>query len=90
MEPVTTTEVSADPAPLSGLPARLRALRERAGLSQSILAYRTGLHKSVISFLENGKRKATLQQLDKLSDALHLSEAEREGLVELWAKERST
>jgi hypothetical protein len=44
----------------------------------------------VISFLENGKRRATLQQLDKLSDALHLSEAEREGLVELWAKERST
>jgi len=48
----------------------LRALRERAGLSQEALAIRSGLHRTYISILERGKRSPTLDTIAVLARAL--------------------
>jgi transcriptional regulator with XRE-family HTH domain len=55
---------------LTGLGARLRALREAAGLSQQEVATRAGISLSVVFQLEQGKRKDP-----KLSTLVALAEA---------------
>jgi transcriptional regulator with XRE-family HTH domain len=54
---------------LSGVGARLRALRRARGTSLHALAERTGLSASTLSRLENGKRRPTLEQLLPLARA---------------------
>jgi transcriptional regulator with XRE-family HTH domain len=49
---------------------RLRALREREGLTQMALAEVTGLHATYISGIERGKRNVSLVNIHTLSDAL--------------------
>lgn len=54
--------------------AALRAVRERQGLTQADLALAAGLHRTHISLLERGKRRAPgLDTVAKLGAALQLS-----------------
>jgi predicted ATPase/DNA-binding XRE family transcriptional regulator len=62
--------------------ARLRRLREAAGLSQEELASRAGLSAKAISMLERGQRKRPYPHtVRSLADALDLPEAERKSLL---------
>ena len=62
--------------------ARLRALRETAGLTQEELATRAGLTAKGIAALERGRRRRPYPQtLRALADALRLDGAERAALV---------
>ena len=66
----------------SSFGARLRKLREVAGLTQEELAGRAGLTPNAISDLERGRRRHPYPHTVKsLADALGLSEAERAALV---------
>jgi len=49
---------------------RVRALRERRGLSQEQLAERAGLHWTYVSGIERGTRNPGLNTLGRLSRAL--------------------
>ncbi|QEH38217.1 DNA-binding transcriptional repressor PuuR [Aquisphaera giovannonii] len=53
-----------------GVGGRLRAARERAGLSQAQLAERAGLTQSHVSRLENAEHSPTRLTLEKLARAL--------------------
>ena len=50
----------------------LKALRERAGMSQEELASRCGLHRTEISLLERSKRSPRLETIVILARALQL------------------
>jgi transcriptional regulator with XRE-family HTH domain len=68
-----------DPGPFG---ARLRQLREAAGLTQEELAWRAGLSTKAISMLERGERKHPYPHtVRSLADALKLSEEERSLLL---------
>ena len=59
--------------PSEAFPARLRAAREKRGLSQGDLADRAGLQASAISHFETGTRKPSFDNLRRLSDALDMT-----------------
>lgn len=72
----TTADVGAD------FGARLRRLREAAGLTQEELASRAGLTAKAISALERGERKRPYPHtVRSLADALGLSEEDRASLL---------
>jgi len=50
--------------------ARVRQLREAAGLSQEVLAKKAGLHRTHISLIETGKRLARLDTVAQIAAAL--------------------
>jgi transcriptional regulator with XRE-family HTH domain len=54
-------------------PERLRAAREKRGLSQGELAARAGLQASAISHFETGSRKPSFDNLRRLADALNVT-----------------
>lgn len=56
--------------------ARLRGLREDAGLTQEQLSSKTGLHVTYISGLERGRRNPTLSVLTSLARAFDLNLSE--------------
>lgn len=60
--------------------ARLRALREQAGLSVSELAARSGLRRQAVHMLEAGQRSPTLTTVQKLAEALGVSLSAFDGL----------
>ncbi|WP_099185439.1 helix-turn-helix domain-containing protein [Sphingobium fuliginis] len=53
---------------LATLPARLRAAREAAGLSQGQVAKLMNMHRPTISEMEAGNRRITADELAKLAD----------------------
>jgi transcriptional regulator with XRE-family HTH domain len=55
-----------------GFAARLRELREGAGLTQAQLAERAGVHKLTVAKLEQGIREPSWATVLVLSDALGL------------------
>ena len=55
---------------------RLRALREKAGLSQVEMAYRFGIDRGHISEMENGKRNVGLPMLETLADGFKMTISE--------------
>jgi transcriptional regulator with XRE-family HTH domain len=62
--------------PLETLPPfalRLKALREAAGLTQSQLAERSGLHLGAVFKLEQGRREPSWATVQALCDALGVS-----------------
>ncbi len=62
--------------------ALLRRLREAAGLTQETLASRAGLSSDAVSRLERGQRKYPYPHtVMALSDALNLSEDQRDALI---------
>jgi transcriptional regulator with XRE-family HTH domain len=56
--------------PADAFPERLRAAREKRGLSQGDLAKRAHLQASAISHFETGTRKPSFDNLRRLADAL--------------------
>lgn len=54
-------------------PKRLRAARERRGLSQGELAERAGWQASAVSHFETGTRKPSFDNLKRLADALDVT-----------------
>jgi transcriptional regulator with XRE-family HTH domain len=53
--------------------ARVRELRQLAGLSQEAFAWRCGLDRTYISGIERGKRNVSLQNLKVLAKTLNVS-----------------
>lgn len=51
---------------------RLRAYRNKAGLSQEELAEKSGLHYTYIGQLERGEKNATIESIEKVACALEL------------------
>jgi transcriptional regulator with XRE-family HTH domain len=49
---------------------RLRALRAERGISQDVLAERTGIHATAIGRLERGTREPRLKTILRLADGL--------------------
>jgi transcriptional regulator with XRE-family HTH domain len=54
----------------------VRRLRQQRGLSQAVLAERTGVHRSYISEVETGARNFSILLLPRLSLALNAAPAE--------------
>lgn len=52
---------------------RIKAIREEIGFSQLQLAKNLGLRREAISNIENGKRKATVEELSKISKIMNIS-----------------
>jgi transcriptional regulator with XRE-family HTH domain len=50
--------------------ARVRALREMAGLSQEELAARAGIHRTYVGGVERGERNLSLRNIVRLAKAL--------------------
>jgi transcriptional regulator with XRE-family HTH domain len=66
----------------SSFGAKLRLLRESAGLTQEELAARAGLTRNAVSALERGERRRPYPHtVRSLAEALDLSETERAALV---------
>jgi transcriptional regulator with XRE-family HTH domain len=65
-------EASGIPDVLAEVGPRLRRLRERRGLTLTVLAAETGISKSTLSRLESGQRKPSLELLLPLATAFHL------------------
>ena len=57
-------------APKEQTAARLKALRERRGLTQEQLSEKSGVGRSHLARLETGKQDPTLSTLEKLAKAL--------------------
>lgn len=50
----------------------VRMYRTRLGLSQETVAFRAGLHRTYISAVERGKRSISLDNIQKIADALEV------------------
>lgn len=50
--------------------SNLRALREKAGISQEELAHRAGLHRTYVGSIERGERNVSLKNIERLANAL--------------------
>jgi len=55
------------------LGAAIKRERSLLGLSQQELARRSGLHRTYVSDLERGTRNPSIESIDKLARALHIS-----------------
>lgn len=62
--------------------AYLRRLREARGLTQKALAQQIDLSPAMVGLIESGERRATRGQILRASDALDLSSAERDSLLD--------
>ncbi len=49
---------------------RLREVREKAGISQEKLAEIAGLHRTYVSSVERGKRNISIENIERLAQAL--------------------
>ncbi len=63
--------------------ARVRFLRQRAGLSQESLAANAGLHTTYVSGVERGKYNVSLQNMVKLANGLQVT------VLELFGGEKA-
>jgi len=68
--------MSRAPAPDPALAAVLRQLRERRGLTQESLAFRSGMSISSLGRIELGRASAAWTTVVQLADALGVSMAE--------------
>ena len=59
----------------TGLGEAIRQGRSLLGISQGELAERSGLHRTYISDLERGARNPSIESIEKLARALHVSVA---------------
>lgn len=56
--------------------ANLRATREGLGLSQEALASLAGLHRTYVSSVERGERNVSIDNMQRLADALGIALSE--------------
>ena len=54
----------------SAVGERLRELRQKAGLSQEELGFKSGLHRNYIGGIERGERNVAIINIGKLAKAL--------------------
>ena len=52
---------------------RIKELRNRLGISQEELGFRSGVHRTYIASLEVGKRNISIATLEKIVTALEVS-----------------
>ncbi|MBO7329583.1 MAG: helix-turn-helix transcriptional regulator [Lentisphaeria bacterium] len=52
---------------------RVRDLRIAQGISQEVLAQKSGLHRTYIGGIERGERTISLVNIEKIAKALNLS-----------------
>jgi ribosome-binding protein aMBF1 (putative translation factor) len=57
----------------AALAEQIRCLRQKRGLSQEELAWRSGLHRTYISMIERAQRSVTIDSLEGIAVALGLS-----------------
>ena len=55
---------------------RIKALRNKLGISQEELGFRSGVHRTYIASLEVGKRNISIATLEKIVKALDVSLSE--------------
>ena len=55
--------------------ARIREIRQQADLSQAQLGEKIGFYAMGVSYLENGQRKAKIEDISKIAEALGVSMA---------------
>jgi len=58
------------------LGAKIKTLRTKLNIKQDELAERAGINRSYLSMLENGKSSPTVDVLERLAQALHISLSE--------------
>ena len=56
--------------------ARVRALREKVGLSQEALAAKVGIHRTYMGGVERGERNVSLKNILKIARGLGVPVAE--------------
>ena len=52
---------------------KVRELRMAQGMSQEMLAQKSGLHRTYIGGIERGERNISLVNIEKIANALNLS-----------------
>lgn len=52
------------------LGAKIKARREKQGLSQAALAERSGIHRTYVNQVEHGRKNVTISLLARISTAL--------------------
>jgi transcriptional regulator with XRE-family HTH domain len=67
---------------LIGFGKRVRALRERTGLSQEQLAEKAGIHRTYLGGVERGERNLGLKNVFRIAEALGIA------VAELFAEEK--
>jgi transcriptional regulator with XRE-family HTH domain len=67
----------------------LRRLRQKAGLSQEVLAFESGYHRTYISLLERGKKSPSLQTISNLAKILKIELSDFMKNIEVEAKSLS-
>ena len=55
---------------------RIKELRNKLGISQEELAFRSEIHRTYIASLEVGKRNVSIETLEKVINALEVSMSE--------------
>ena len=55
---------------------RVRELRASQGLSQEALAQKSGLHRTYIGGIERGERNVSLENIQKIAQALNIAIAQ--------------
>ena len=55
---------------------RIKELRNKLGISQEELAFRSEIHRTYIASLEVGKRNISIETLEKVVNALEVSFSE--------------
>ncbi len=50
--------------------SRVREIREQMGITQEKLAFKAEIHPSFLSHIERGTKKASLETMEKLAEAL--------------------
>ena len=55
---------------------RIKELRNKLGISQEELAFRSEIHRTYIASLEVGKRNVSIETLEKVVNALEVSLSE--------------
>ncbi len=55
---------------------RIKELRNKLGISQEELGFRSGVHRTYIASLEVGKRNVSISTLEKIVIALNVSLSE--------------
>lgn len=52
---------------------RVRELRVARGISQEVLAQKSGLHRTYIGGIERGERNVSLENIQKIANGLNIS-----------------